>query len=474
MSSMKWTALALCGMAWLQAGEDGAQGEWPCWKGPVGGGVAPDPGCKLVDDLSKARLVWTSADPIPYGYETKGGWQGGFSSPVVSDGRVFLCYARPHGREKFEYTEEDIKDLGGKTNQRGAIGDKTPWRLWHADNVMHCFDAADGKTLWRYVDERGLMGDFGKSGGHYSPCVHAGRACAVDTTGRLYCVDAQTGKLAWETYLSDANKDAFERSKAAGKSVFGTRQFNQAPSALDGVVAIGMTVSDVVGFDLTSGRRLWSVKVQGCSGGRGLTPIPVIWTHKGKKYFVAANTALEPKTGKVLWQIPGALTETVACVTEDYYVCSGFGAGGRSKEGAGSTCFRVTLDKFEKLWSLAPNRHPAMHCTDVICGPYFVQAADDGDDARNIFVIELATGKQVATIKDTFRLLGYSPLSCQDQVFGGMYQATNFKISGADSRLLCVSKERGGWANSCSPALAGGRLYHRTMTHLVCYDLRAK
>jgi hypothetical protein len=72
------------------AGEPAPAAAWPCWRGPLGGGVAPDPGVKLVDDFTKAKLVWTSEDQIPYGYETRGGWQGGYSSPVVADGRVFL------------------------------------------------------------------------------------------------------------------------------------------------------------------------------------------------------------------------------------------------------------------------------------------------------------------------------------------------------------------------------------------------
>jgi outer membrane protein assembly factor BamB len=193
------------------AGESAGSG-WPCWRGPLGGGVAPDPGFTLVEDLGKATLVWTSADQVPYGYETSGGWQGGYSSPIVADGRVFLGYVRPHGREVFDMTAEDIRDLGGKKTQRHSMTVNSPWRIQHGDDVIHSFDAVTGKTLWRYVDERGLMNTCDNDGGHFTPCVSGGKVCMYGSTGRFYCVDAVTGKLVWETYLNDANKDAFELS----------------------------------------------------------------------------------------------------------------------------------------------------------------------------------------------------------------------------------------------------------------------
>jgi hypothetical protein len=104
-----------------------------------------------------------------------------------------------------------------------------------------------------------------------------------------------------------------------------------------------------------------------------------------------------------------------------------------------------------------------------VCGPYFVQ---EGTEARNIFVIEIATGKQVATIPEGFRMFGYSPLSCQGMVFGGMYRLTHFKIGPTEFRNVSVPELPGRWCNSCSPALADGRLYYRTVKNLVCYDLR--
>jgi hypothetical protein len=257
---------------------------------------------------------------------------------VVADGRLFLFYYMPHGRKTFEYNEED-KKTGCSRN---------PSSEWHADDVEHCFDAQTGKTLWKHLDERGLIG--------------------AHTT-------------------------------------------------------------------------------------------PVLWTHKGTRCFVVANTAIEPKTGKVLWQIQDALTTTVPCVTEDYYICSGIAALKGAKEpAAGSTCFRIT-----------PGRSPTVGCTDVVCGSYFVQK---GDIARNIFVIEITTGKQAATIPEGFRMFGYSPLSYQGMVFGGIYRLTHFKIGPTEFCNVPVPELPGRWCNSCSPALADGRFYYRTVKNLVCYDLR--
>jgi outer membrane protein assembly factor BamB len=435
--------------------------DWPCWRGPNGDGSAPDPGFKLVDDLSKSRLVWKSEDPIPSNAERIDSWRAGYSSPVVAGGRVFLFYYRPHGRTGFEFTEED----------KAAKKNRNPTNVWQADDIIHCFDVATGKTLWKHVDERGLIGAHGKQGGHYTACAAGGRVCVVGTTGRLYCLDAATGKPVWENYLKDAYKDAFERSKAAGKSVFeragfGGEGFNQVPCAVDGVVAV--VSGSALGFEAATGKKLWSVPVRGGGGGRGESTTPVVWAHNPTQYFVVANTCIEPKTGKVLWQIPDAITTSAPCVTENYYICSALAAPkGQKEPAAGSTCFRITPQGFEKMWSMPPGRSPTLGCTDVICGPHFVQQAE-----RDIFVIEIATGKQIATIDNGFRKFGYSPLSCQGMVFGGMYTLTHFRIGPKEFCEVKVPKEMSDWANSCSPAMADGRLYYRTNKNLVCYDLR--
>jgi outer membrane protein assembly factor BamB len=391
---------------------------------------------------------------------------------VVAEGRVFLGYVAPHGRKVYDLTEEDIKDLGGKKTQRHAMTVKSPWRIQHGDDVIHCFDAAAGKTLWRFVDGRGLMNTCDNEGGHMTCCVDSGHVCFYGSAHRFYCVAAATGKLVWEKFLDEKYKDAFERSQASGSSVLGLKNPRNTPSATQGVVAI--IYGEAQGFDLPTGSKLWSVKVSA-----GASAFPVLWVHGGKTYFIIGNSCVEPRTGKVLWAIPDTGTGSSPVVHGDYYICNGMTgiAAEGPKKGkrvamAGSTCFRITPEKVEKLWSLPENRHPAMGCSDVICGPYFLQASDDGEHSRNTLVVELSSGKVVTAIPDTFRTLGYSPVSCQGMIFGGLYGLSHWRIAPGDFRVVFRGKKEH-WSVGCSPALVGDRLYFRTKNRVVCYDLRA-
>lgn len=73
-----WTVALLVQTGSVRGAE--ARKDWPCWRGPNGNGSAPDPGFKLVDDMSRAKLLWTSDQEIAS--DCKGRWAGGFSSPA--------------------------------------------------------------------------------------------------------------------------------------------------------------------------------------------------------------------------------------------------------------------------------------------------------------------------------------------------------------------------------------------------------
>jgi RNA polymerase sigma factor (sigma-70 family) len=74
-----WTAKHLAAAAGEPTGSD-----WPQWRGPNRDGIAPN-SPKLLDAWPKdgPKLLWKS------GY-IAAGWNGGWSSPVVAEGKVFL------------------------------------------------------------------------------------------------------------------------------------------------------------------------------------------------------------------------------------------------------------------------------------------------------------------------------------------------------------------------------------------------
>ena len=272
---------------------------------------------------------------------------------------------RPAGQEQFEVPEGD-----GRA-RKGKFDIATQWKV---ESVTHCFDIKTGKTLWRYVFPKGQRKDGGKRGGHYTATTDSGYVSAVDSAGRLFTLKAETGELVWEVWLTYPHRGEDNKMKPrayhhlyddcvkADKNLYRTG-INQAPGSVDGVVALAHTRERVVGYDIASGEQLWEVKVHG--GGlsvRDVCVVPVIWKHQGKKYFVVANTAIEPRTGKVLWKIPGAKTTSAPCIDEHHYICA------ESGEDNGSTCYRIGLDGVKKLWSLEKGRTPTMACTDVLVG----------------------------------------------------------------------------------------------------------
>jgi outer membrane protein assembly factor BamB len=151
---------------------------WPAIHGPNGNFTAPRAGLRLVDDLSKARKVWESeysdigvgkcgrrplsvvrelGDPTIH--------EGGFSSPIVAEGTVFVAHYRPSGDVRFETTGFRLTPFAEAT------------RTVLADDLVVAIDAETGKTRWVAAQKgQGLNIQMGKRGGWGpTPVYHGGR-----------------------------------------------------------------------------------------------------------------------------------------------------------------------------------------------------------------------------------------------------------------------------------------------------------
>jgi outer membrane protein assembly factor BamB len=354
---------------------------------------------------------------------------------------------------------------------------REPW-FTDADCVILCVDADTGKTLWKrvYVEEAfNLEAGFNKGGCQLTPCVAEGRAYAIGTCGRLHCVDARTGLPLWSgdlgiraRYQDDTKDGQREVAQVWG----GRNDFGGCPMVAGGVAAVSdhweykggpRTMgkgNGLVGFEAATGRRLWYVPGAGGRGMLGSTPLR--WVHKGREYFIAAGeagvTCIEPATGRVLWSLPDAGFDNAAAVDENRLWC----------QTGGLTCYRIEPSGARKEWTVAADpgfSSPALY------RDHLYMLSKDG-----LLCLEAATGKTVAKV-------------AQDHVVGSLavadgrlfVQATGrgkfgmnvFKADPADLKPL-GGQWRIPFANSTSPAVAGGRLYVRGRDRLHALDLRVR
>ena len=148
-------AFILCGTcAILTQAED-----WPQWRGPNRDGAWTESGILETFPAEGLKIRWR----MPVGL--------GWSSPVVSQGRVF------------------VTDVQLETRP--------------AQERVHCFDEATGKSLWTYAYEAeypDLMPE-NRSPPAATPIVEAGKLYMIGGNGHVHCLETATGKPVWEKKL---------------------------------------------------------------------------------------------------------------------------------------------------------------------------------------------------------------------------------------------------------------------------------
>lgn len=292
--------------------------EWPGYMGP-NGNFSESSGARLLDDMTKARLVWeseekgigfgkahTAAGKTGVGAQFQGLPPGGEASPIVAGGLVVMSYFVPRGA---------VWDAGVE-KRMGSAFEKHVW-LVAADDVVIGIDAATGNTRWKQVfADKGINTGAGKRGGWAAtPCASDGKIFALGTTGRVYALDLATGKPLWESDIGPVHK-RLEEAKAKGladhrlaSEIAKVSRPYAMLLVVDGVLLAPDWESGFVGIDAASGKVLWTLgkgqREAVLSGYNAPCPVKV-----GDKTFVVCVNArgelrlIDPKTGRILWTIP--------------------------------------------------------------------------------------------------------------------------------------------------------------------------
>ena len=225
--------------------------DWPQWRGPQRDGHAA---VALSETLPESlREVWA----------TKIG--GGYSSPVLVDGRIYI-----HSREG---EQEVVRALAWK----------------------------DGAELWsdRYTapfDQNSYALKHGK-GPHSTPSVAADRLFTLGVSGILSSYDTKTGKLLWRHDPGGVSTKKLFCGASASPLVHGDSIF----------VALGDDVAgEIAAFDTESGAKRWTWHTEGGPGPGYASPM--LLELGGREQLVTLTdrsiVALDPATGSLLWQEP--------------------------------------------------------------------------------------------------------------------------------------------------------------------------
>jgi outer membrane protein assembly factor BamB len=488
---------ALVGAGWAAAREgqtspaEAARVGWPQWMGPCGNGAALDCGHALVADFGKAKKLWKS-EPLPDGRAADGsdkvqaGVSGGFASPIVADGRVYFFYYAPSG---------SVHDAGMAARDyqysNGVTKDK--W-LISADDIVICLDAATGQTLWKQVfADKGINWmAFNKGGPQLTPAAAAGKVFALGTMGRLYALDAATGKPLWESNLGPR----FAQMEQLKKDCLETRRipaFNRDCAnhvcVADGAVLVCDNVhykvippkdrgagdgwvyhyesgNGVAAFDGETGKQLWALP-------NSLAGTPVRWVHQDKEYAVFGNRekvrCVAPRTGAVLWEIAAGHGGASLSVGPEHLLCE-LGAA----ETAQLACFRISPTKAEQLWTLpaqygCPRGKPPV----IYRGHVYAQTS-----TAQLVCVELESGKLKAAVPCKtgmgFGMAAEGLLFMQVDAGHVKPEALVFRADPENLKQLAtwVLPSAGCYTVAINHPIVDGKLYLRAKDALECYDLK--
>jgi len=470
---------------------------WPCWSGPRTTFVAPPTGIKLVNDLNKAKLVWQSDEITPmgkahaarsgqytagrHGGNQQGKPSGGGGSVIVTGRRVYLSYYLPSG----SVIAPEVS--GGRSFDEDS-------RRISADDIVLCLDAETGKTVWKQVfEDNGVNIQAGKSPGYsgLTPCAIGKRIYALGTMMRIYCLDAKTGELVWETptprateALEAAKQKALQEKRLAGHPYLAKQGGKNLISA--GGVLLVPVQRDLLGVDGQTGDVLWTV-----AGALGGTATPTRWTHAGNDYVIAANDegtirCIEPRSGKVTWTIEDAGPNNVNVAVEGDLLVARAGSAefpreGRKPEVRGLLgAWRISPERATMIWKHEDARYALNHLrTPVLAEGYLYFSCDRGP----VLCVEAATGKVVAEAEVPVPRLPGACSWAEGLLFvetDGSHMSMNLHMIKADPSDLRQLGET--WLNPHPPttsyvpamchAHVDGRLYVRGADGVYCYDLR--
>jgi outer membrane protein assembly factor BamB len=395
-------------------------GDWPHWQGPTRDGYLPK----------------TGPVPTTLPKELKPTWKvsagGGFSAPIVADGKVVL-----------------LDDDGAK-------------------EFVHVFDAKTGKLLWKKEYAPALKDNWG-SGPRATPFIDGDRLYVQAFGGEFRCFSLKDGRILWG--MSFEKDFGYQYKGPDFKSGATVRYGNNGCGLVEGdavILPVGSPANGcLIAFDKNTGSQLWK-------SGEDETAYSSlkVATLAGVKQIIAFTAysliGVDRQTGKLLWRVP---VQSAANRHAASPVFPGNDTVIINSHTVGTICYKITKDgsgfKASVAWENKPLKTNLS--TPAIVGDYAYNQgagktyvcfnAKTGEvkwtqpgfgDGRRDYSATLVAGDKLLVLTEAGQLL--------------LLAANPEKYTELGRLQVCG----GTWS---FPAYADGKLFVRDSRELSCYPL---
>lgn len=457
--------------------------EWSEWRGPLRNGVTTESPPLLAEFPPEGLTPLWVSEPI------KSAGAGGWGSPVIADGRVYLfAHTREQIREldppmypaltEEQQKQRDPNELAEYERHRVAEEKERRALQFRYREFLHCLDGGTGETMWTNRSDS-LYTQFPQSG---SPTVTDGRLYILGAGRRLRCIDAVSGDDVWKTQLPGDFEDQFFQSSVA---------------VIDGIVFA--TADRHFGVDAVSGDILWESTAEQVGVNHSS---PAVWDSAAGRMVICNldggwTACFDPRTGHEHWRVKSEASIATPVVDDDRLITYG------STRKAGLRCFQLTPEAAAESWVYRGIADPGGSPV-VVDEHVHVQGGD------RIACVSLKSGEAEWTASLDLHNPQYTSLVAADgKVFYCYESLICWEASPAEFRLLYdarFAKSRAvatidhfkkqlsaaGTASTtadeleqrlaehlgnpplgcASPAIADGRIYLRLQDCVACYDLR--